>query len=347
MARTIIVTGAAGHLGRHIVQLLRRQGEAVRALALPGEDASMLEEAGAAVYRGDVCSPEQLAPLFAGLRKGEAVVIHAAGIIDIGAAVSPKTRLVNVGGTRNMIECALAAGARRFLYVSSVHAIPEAPGHRCIRETKHFSPDTVRGGYAKTKAEASALVMEAVEKRGLDGILLHPSGIIGPMDSGSNHIVAALRAYLEGKLPACPKGGYDLVDVRDVAAACVAAIDRGRVGEGYILSGRHYEMREIFRITRELVGRGGRCPAIPVWLARAAAPFLQWQAKRKKKRPLVTPYSLDTLNSNDHFSHEKASRELGFWPRDICDTLADTAAWLLRDKKPPRRRRLAPAGSRA
>ena len=95
------------------------------------------------------------------------------------------------------------------------------------------------GPYAKTKAEATQAVLEAV-KQGLNAVVVHPSGIIGPYDNGNNHIVKLAKDYISGKLLAGVIGGYDFVDVRDVAKGCIAAVDKGEVGECYILSNRFY-----------------------------------------------------------------------------------------------------------
>lgn len=343
MDRIYLITGANGHLGRTIVQQLAQAGERMRALVLPGEAAPTLEAANIEIVRGDVCNKASLQPLFAGLENRQVVVIHAAAIIDITSKVSKKAWEVNVGGTQNMVALALQHKVWRFLHVSSVHAIPEAPHHREISETKLFSPSAVEGGYAKTKAEASRYVMDCVREKGLPAVILHPSGIIGPGDTGTNNVVAAISSYRENHLPACPRGGYDLVDVRDVAAAIIAAADKGRIGETYILSGRHYEFRDIFAMVRSIVGKGRRCPVVPTWMARMAAPFLEKSALRKKQKPLVTAYSLNALASNDNFTHQKASRELGFWPRDFYDTLADTLAELPAPQKRPARLKRAKA----
>ena len=144
-------------------------------------------------------------------------------------------------------------------------------------------------------------------------MVVHPSGILGPYDRSGNHLVQLVSDYLQGKLPACVTGGYDFVDVRDVALGCLLAAEKGRKGECYILSNRHYEVRELLGILRSVAG-GRRLPVLPMWMARAAAPGLQWLARLQKKRPLYTKYSLYTLRSNDKFSHDKATAELGYRP---------------------------------
>ena len=323
MKKLYIVTGANGHLGGVIIRLLKKAGEAVRGLILPSEQA---EDGGLVrYYHGDVRDKASLEPLFADTEEQEVIVIHTAGIIDISAKASAAMAAVNVGGTRNVAELCLAHKVRRLVYVSSVHAIPEKDGLQVLEEVDHFSPDAVVGGYAKTKAEATQIVLDAVQ-RGLDAVVVHPSGILGPYDRTGNHLVQLVTTYIQGKLPACVRGGYDFVDVRDVAAGCLAAAEKGRTGECYILSNRHYEIKDVLRIVKKVQG-GRKIPVLPLWMAKAAAPLLEWQAKRRREKPLYTRYSLYTLSSNDRFSHDKATRELDYHPRDLCLTIRDTIAW--------------------
>ncbi len=334
MERVYIVSGANGHLGRNILTKLVKKGRRVRGLLLPGEELYAPLRGRVEIFYGDVRDKESLRPLFEGLEGAQVAVIHTAAVVEITTLPSQRAREVNVEGTKNMIALSLAYGAWRYVHVSSVHAIPEPEDHRVIREVDAFDPDEVRGGYAKTKAEASQLVLDAVREAGLPAVILHPSGIIGPLDGGANNLMNAMRGFLDGSLPACPTGGYDLVDVRDVAGACIAAVDKGRVGQAYILSGRHYEMADVFAMLQKLARRPRAlpCPVVPSPLVKLVSPLVEKLALRQGKSPLITPYSMDALNSHDNFSHKKASRELGYWPRDIADTLRDTLRWLEREQ---------------
>lgn len=323
MKPTYVVTGAAGHLGSTLVRMLLARGDRVRGLLLPGELG--VEDAKAAYVVGDVRKKASLEPLFAGLDGEDTVVLHTAGIIDISKEGSHLMRQVNVEGTHTVVGLCMAHGVKRMVYVSSVHAIPEKEGGRVMDEVGMFSPQQVEGGYAKTKAEATQVVLDAAAQ-GLDAVVVHPSGILGPYDRDGNHLVQMVTDYLRGKLPACVRGGYDFVDVRDVAAGCLAAAERGRTGECYILSNRHYEVKEVLAMVRALAG-GRRLPVLPMWMAKLAAPGFAWRARRRKGRPLFTAYSLYTLTSNDRFSHDKATWELGYRPRDLRQTLADMIAW--------------------
>ena len=344
MKKLYIITGANGHLGGTIIRQLVRSDCLVRGLVLPGE--SVKNHHNVTYYQGDVRQRESLLPLFAGAEGMEVVVIHTAGIIDISKKTSPMLYDVNVNGVKTVARLCLEKKVKRLVYVSSVHAIPEKDKLEVLREVHAFSPKEVEGGYAKTKAEATQAVLDLVDQ-GLDAVVVHPSGLLGPYDKAGNHLVQMIKDYLEGRLPACVRGGYDFVDVRDVAKGCLLAAQKGKTGECYILSNRHYEVRELLQMARK-AGGGRRLPVFPMWMAKAFAPLFTWVAKVRRRRPLYTKYSLYTLRSNDRFSHDKATEELGYRPRDLCQTIGDTVEWLKRElpqtcKKRLGRRKRQPA----
>lgn len=326
MKKMIIITGASGHLGNTLIRTLKNRDYLIRGLILPHEKANLLP--GVEYINGDVRDRESLRKLFKDTDQFETYVIHTAGIVDISEQVTPQLYEVNVNGTRNMIALCKKYHVKRLVYVSSVHAIADHNRDTVIHETDHFSADEVVGGYAKTKAAATQAVLDAAEQ-GLNAVVVHPSGILGPYDQSGNHLVQMVNDYILGHLPACVKGGYDFVDVRDVADGCIRAMEKGRSGECYILSNRHYEIRDVLKMVQKVYG-GRRLPVLPMWMARAAAPFMQAYAKMKKVRPLYTRYSLFALSSNDKFSHDKATIELGYRPRDLFQTIRDTVIWVSR-----------------
>ena len=329
MKRTYIVTGAAGHLGNTIVRKLSAKGERVRALLLPGESEAPLAGCPSVeLYRGDVCDTATLEPLFAQERGESLAVIHTAAFVSIESKVSPQLRAVNVGGVEHIIALCLAHPCTRLVHVGSVHALPEQPGRGVIRESEQFHAAWVKGAYAKTKAEAAQKVLDAVHWQGLDAAILLPSGILGPGDYGRNHLNRLVRSCVTGKLHTLVKGGYDLVDVRDVADACIAAMDKGRRGECYILSGRHYDWRELVPVLEENFGARVSRFLSPAAL-RPVAPFLELWARLRRRQPLFTGYSLYCMRSNDNFTSQRARTELGFRTRPIEETLEDTSVWEL------------------
>lgn len=344
-----LVTGAAGHLGRTVVIQLLELGCRVRALVLPGDPAASRLPKTAEIFYGDVTDPTSLSAAFSVLPTEQLVVLHAAGLITIATKPDPKVWAVNVQGTQNVVD-ACCAGAARLVYISSVHALPEQPLGCTITETDHFDPDIVQGAYAKTKAAATRLVLQAAQTRGLHACVVHPSGISGPGDTGRGHITQLVQDTCNGTLTAGVHGGYDFVDVRDVAAGVIAAANRGRPGECYLLTNRYYTVPQILQMIAAVSGRKPVRTFLPLWFARASAPLAEAWYRMKKQPPLYTRYSLYTLASNAQFSHLKADRELGYTTRPMEETLADTLEWLvaegrIRPRAPAKLRRPARVAS--
>lgn len=336
MGKIYLVTGAFGHLGSAVVRRLLDRGETVRGLALEGDSHPCLPALTGSgrftVFRGDVTRPGSLAPFFDRGPEDRLVVIHAAGLVSISSRHKKLVERVNVEGTENVIGWCLRSHADKLVYVSSVHAIPEQGG--VITETGDFDPDKVVGLYAKTKAAATRKALDAV-RMGLDVTVVHPSGIIGPGDYAGSHTVQMMIDFLEGRLTACVKGGYDFVDVRDAAAGVVAA-EKGRCGGCYILSGRYTAVRELLDRLAFVSGKKPIRTMLPSLMARAVAPLAEGYYSLLRQPPLFTSYSLYTLRSNGHFSHALADRELSYTVRPLEDTLRDTVDFLLRAGRLPR-----------
>ena len=328
MKRVFIITGANGHLGGALVAAAAR-----RRCGDPRADPAVRSGAGerrSPLYPRRTCAIRRAwSPLFARTEGARVCVIHTAGIVDISEHVSPAIYDVNVNGTRNVIALCREHGAR-LVYVSSVHAIPEGDDNEVQAEVGAFSPDRVVGGYAKTKAGSDAggarRGARRARRRGRTAVG-HPRSLRGvgqPHGADGRRLRARQAAGVR-------RWRYDFVDVRDVAKGCVQAAEKGRSGECYILSNRRYEIRDLLKMIRAICG-GRRLPVLPMWMAKAAAPLLQVWAKMRHERPLYTRYSLYALCSNSKFSHDKATMELGYRPRDLFQTMKDTVAWLRRPK---------------
>ena len=196
-----------------------------------------------------------------------------------------------------------------------------------MREVRSFDPDAVDGYYDKTKAIATQLVLDA-SKTGLDAVVVHPSGIIGPHGFPTGNMARLLTLFVRGKLPAAIHGGFDFLDVRDVAVGVVSAADEGKCGECYILSNRFVSLREMFDILAEVSALKKLRLYVPLWIAKAFAPFAEIYYRLTRKTPLFTKYSLKTLSGNARYFHGKASREFNYSTRPLKETLADTAMWI-------------------
>ena len=326
MNKIYIITGANGFLGNNIIRKLEQEKNSeIRAFVLKGESIKSLENLKCKIYYGDVTKKETLASVFENTDGKEVFVIHCAGIVYIKSKYNPLVYNVNVNGTKNIIDKVLNINAK-LVYISSVHAIPECNG--VITETVDFDPNRVEGLYAKTKAEAAKYVMDAVNTKKLNACIIHPSGIIGPNDYGNSHLTELVKEVASGKLFACVKGGYDFVDVRDVAEGVINACNKNTKGECYILSNKYITIKELSDIICDCVKRKKINIVLPIWIAKIFALFFEIYYNLKKQTPLFTKYSLYTLSSNANFSNEKAKKELNFKNRDMIDTIKDTIKWI-------------------
>lgn len=329
--RTSIVTGAAGFLGAHLCRQLAARGDELRVLVHPSDNLAGLDGLRLMAVHGDVRSADDLDRVFAGLSPGAGgpqdspivTVFHLASRITIESRVAPEVRDVNVRGTRQVIDACRRHGVARLVYVSSVHAIPEPDDPSDpITEPESFDPDAVVGGYAKTKAEATQLVIDADDGE-LTTVTVMPSGIVGPGDLGDGYLTALVRDIASGSLTSYVDGGYDFVDVRDVANGCIAAAEKGRPGASYILTSRRMNMDEIVRVCRTAVGKRTLKSVLPMWFARSVAPLAEGWYRMLRKPPLFTSYALHTLRSPGVFRTDRARADLGWNPKDPADSLRD------------------------
>jgi dihydroflavonol-4-reductase len=324
----ILVTGATGHIGNVLVRELLAQGNAVRALILPGEDRAPLEGLAVEVVEGDVLDP---ASLEAAMRR-VTVVYHLAGLISILPGPDPLVRRVNVEGTANVLRAARTAGVQRLVYTSSIHAIARPDVAGTIDETLPFDPSTALSEYDRSKAEASLAVLRAV-REGLDAVIVCPTGVIGPHDYRQSEMGRVIRDAIEAPVLLSVEGGYDFVDVRDVAQGQIQACAEGQTGESYILSGERLEVSHLLRTVQEVTGTRKPILHIPHSVAKIAAALAPAYSRLTRRKPRLTSYALSTVTGNSVISHAKATRALGYQPRSLRETIADTVAWFTRPRQ--------------
>ncbi len=328
MARINLVTGAAGFLGSHIVARLVEAGERVRCLVLPGDPLAAHLPGGVEVMSGDITREADLDRLFHLEEGDEAYVFHCASIITMSIQPVPLVHQVNVTGALAVARRCLDPRVRRMLYVASVHAITEAPEGQVMAEPAQADPDAVQGAYAKTKAETIAALFAMRRDEQLRLNILYPAGLSGPGDYARGNFTQLYIDYAAGRIPMAVRGGYNFVDVRDVAEAAVAISHKDLAGEDYVLAGEYISIIDILKNFARMMGKKPVKWVAPLWLAKLALPFFTLYYKIKKRKPVFSRYSLYTIHVNSRFSSEKARRDIGFSPRPFRQTMADTAAWL-------------------
>ncbi|PRQ00027.1 3 beta-hydroxysteroid dehydrogenase/Delta 5--_4-isomerase [Enhygromyxa salina] len=319
----VVVTGASGHLGANLVRALLARGERVRVLV--HRSSSALREIEDQLERvdGSVCEPDTLGPAFEGARR----VYHLAGVISIDGDREGLVHRVNVEGTRNVARACVERGVERLVSVSSVHAYDMDPRDEVLDEGRRQVADSLaHSAYDRSKALGERAVRAAIDD-GLDAVIVNPTGVMGPVDFGPSRLGQLLRDLADGRLPALLDGGFDFVDVRDVAAGVIAAGERGRCGHNYILGNAWYSIRELASLVEAAGGRRPPRLVSPAWAARMGVPFARVASRLTGREPMFTRESLDILDSNRSISSRKAQTELGHSPRPLAETVADTLAW--------------------
>lgn len=328
---TYLLTGAAGFLGSNICTQLLERGEHVRAFVLNGDPAVRYIPDEVEIFEGNLCSEEDCMKFFDVEEGTETICIHCASMVTVKPEYSEKLMAVNVDGTDNILAAVKAhPECRKLVYVSSTGAIPEVSKGKKITEVKHFYPydeEKVVGWYSRTKAIATQHVLDAA-KAGMNACVVHPSGILGPNDMAVGETTRTIIKILKGEMPVGMKGSFNLCDVRDLAQGCIAAAEKGKAGECYILGNEEVTLKELCRmLDREL--HCGTCKFyLPLGIAKTIAGFAERKAKRTGKMPIMTTFSVYNLERNNSFDYSKAQRELGYCTRPYEETLHDEAQWL-------------------
>lgn len=326
--KKVAVTGASGHIGANLVRELLGRGYEVVTLvrqsseALEGLDVSRID--------GDILDPRSLRRAFRDVEQ----VYHLAAYISIQNRDSEKLERVNVEGTRNVLEACQSGTVSTLVHFSSIHALMLKPLERPVTEDNPLLDQ--QGGrvadYDYSKARADRLVRQN-DCQSLDTRIIYPTAVLGPNDFRQSLFGQAILKMAEGRLPALVSGGFDWVDVRDVAWGAVEAAEKGADKDRYLLSGHYLSMPEVAAVIAELTGVDAPGFTCPAWLARLFAPFMSGWARMHGEDPLYTRDSLATLNTNKVLSHARATRELAYQPRSFRQTMEDTLNFYSQQKQ--------------
>ena len=329
--KTYFITGISGFLGRNLtIELLKQKDNQIVGLVLPNEKNLKFYEQydSVTLLRGNILNKDEVLQFLSIPTNGDKYLIHAAGKISVYKKNDPLTTEINVVGTRNVIDACINKGFKKVVYVSSVDSVPKRKGNDVIYEPEEYDINKVDGVYSKSKVQANNIVLDAVKNSGLDACIVLPSAIMGPNDPFNAPINSAIKKFLNNKLPAITKGGYNIVDVRDVAKGILLALENSKPGEPYFLTGRYVSVKELIEIAGKEANKKPVKNKVPHFVIKIVSPFIEAHAKAHHKAPLFTGFSMDCLMQNSNYSCDKARKELGYEPRPLEETMKDTINWM-------------------
>ena len=317
----VVVTGGAGFIGRAVVERLGDRGDEIVALVRDPASAAHLHRSGVTLVQSDLAEPDTLRAAMA----GATAVIHGAGSYKVGIARSERPAMwqANVEVTERVLDAAIDAGVPRIVYISTVNVFGNTHGAIVDETYRRSLDDGFLSWYDETKFRAH----EAAEARiaaGAPIVIVQPGLVYGPHD----HSVVSQQLALAhaGRLPyiGLPDTGMAWVHVHDLADGIVAALDRGRIGEAYVLAGECLRFDASIRIAARVGGRRPPRFALPTGLARLMAPINDAIGGFPGMPASVAETIRAGAGVTYWASHDKASRELGFAPRTLEQGAADT-----------------------
>jgi len=314
------VTGASGHLGANLVRALIARKWQVRTLVR--RDIRALEGLDIECISGDVLDKESLRRAFAGAD----IIFHLAGRISLVNRDRKEVEAVNITGVQNVVSACIDTGVKRLVHTSSFHAHKQEPLNEPLDESRPLLSPGRYPPYNHSKAEGERIVRDTINK-GVDAIIINPTGMLGPHDYKPSHFGATLLLMAQGRLPALIHAGLNWVDNRDVAEGMINACEHAEPGAKYILSGHWVTLESIARQVSSITGIKPPRIVLPMRMAKALAPLAAFIDRIRGRQAVFTPISMRELESNTNISHEKASRELGYEPRPLEQTIAHTIHW--------------------
>ena len=316
----IAITGASGHIGGVLCRDLLTEGHEV--VALVRSSTKALKDLKLTKVDGDVLHLDSLRLLMQGCD----AVIHAAGAIKLGYKFNKKLHDINVVGTKNVLQIAKELNIPKVIHFSSIHVFKQRPYEEELNETRGFV-DEKSVFYDQTKRDGHLLALEAA-KNGQHVVVVCPTGVVGPIDFAPSKLGKAVIDIYNGKIPAVVKGGFDFVDVRDVVQGALLALEKGRSGETYILGGHYYSIKAFADMVLHVKNSKKKMAVLPFFMAILGVPFIKLWAFLTKEPPLYDRVYMDILqDGNKKVSSNKAKNELGYQPRPLTETIADTINW--------------------
>ena len=319
----VLVTGASGFVGSAVARLLAERGFAVRALARANSPRGNLEGFDVTVVEGDMREPEDMRRAMRDVR----YLFHVAADYRLWARDPEEIVRNNVRGTCAVMEAAVEAGVGRIVYTSSVATLKPGTREDPSDEKRRLSEAQAIGAYKRSKVAAERVVEQMIAEKGLPAVIVNPSTPIGPRDIKPTPTGRIIVEAATGRVPAFLDTGLNLAHVEDVAEGHLLALEKGQIGESYILGGQNVSLKEMLTIICELVGRKAPRLQLPRRPLFPLAMMAEAIAQVTGKEPFLTRDALRMAGHHMFFTSARAERELGYHARPHRVALEDALAW--------------------
>jgi nucleoside-diphosphate-sugar epimerase len=320
MSRTAFVTGGTGFLGLNLIEQLAAGGWRVTALHRANSNLKYLKRLAIGFAEGDVTDAKSMRTA---MPEGVDAVFHVAGDTSLWKRGDAQQDQVNIDGTRNVVEAALACNAKRLIHTSSISAYGMFSG-RLDEKTRQLGGESWIN-YQRSKFAAEEVVREGI-RRGLDAVIMNPGSILGRGDiSGWARII---RLVCAGKLPGIPPGAGCFCDVREVAKAHITAVERGRSGDNYILCGTDASFLKLVQTIGAVTGHAVPSRATPAIVLRLVGRLGAIKSSITGKAPTLTPESASVVIWSRTCDSGKAMRELDYRAADLHSMVEQSYEWL-------------------
>jgi dihydroflavonol-4-reductase len=323
--KTVLVTGASSFLGYHVAKRLNEQGIRPRVLELPGSNADALDRLEVERAPGHLGNEAATRAACAGIE----TVLHLAFKVSVGggAELLQEMRHVNVDGTRQLLQAAAANGVQRAVVAGSALAVGVNTQPMPLDESASWSRHAFDIPYARSRREAEADALAQTTPR-FGVVSVCPSFTFGPDDPTGAPANKLLDTIARGKQRFTLRVGFGCLDVRDFAEGVLLAAARGRAKERYLLSGENVTADQLLARASAIAGVRAPRLAPPAFLVRGAVGALEVYCRLRRKPAPITRDAMQVLGRYAWYDTSKARTELGWRPRPLDQTLADTIAWL-------------------
>lgn len=321
------VTGATGFVGSHVARLLREEGADLRLLVRPTSRRENIADLKGEVVIGDLTDK---ASLKKGMQGCDAV-FHVAADYRLWVRRPEEMYQANVEGTRALLEAAQEAGVRRLVYTSSVATMGFTGNGAPCDEDSPVSVNDMVGHYKRSKFMAEQIALES-GRAGVNVVMVNPTTPVGERDIKPTPTGRIIVDFLKKKFPAYVDTGLNLVDVREVALGHLAAFERAKPGERYILGGENLTLKQVFDKLQAIAGIPGPKVKIPHAVAMLYATWDQtFTGLMLGREPRATVEAVRMGKKKMWASSAKAERDLGWKAGPVDDALARAVDWFRRN----------------